>query len=66
MFLLVLGLILLTIAETVFKDTGDHCDLLTASGFLTAMGFFGTFSGITNLVANVSLFYGIPFFPGVG
>lgn len=65
--LFVLGLVLLMVAEVAFNDDkllNKH--FLTASGFFIAMGFFGTFSGITNLLANVALFYGIPYLPGIG
>lgn len=66
MFLLILGLVQLAMAEEALEGTDGGERLLTASGFFIAMGFFGTFSGITNLVANVLLFYGIPYLPGTG
>lgn len=65
MFLLVIGLVLLVMSQEAFEGT-DGERLFTASGFFIAMGCFGTFSGVTNLVANVSLFYGIPYLPGTG
>lgn len=63
---LVLGLVLLVMAEVPFKKNAASENILFASGFFFAMGFFGTFSGITNLLANLSLFYGIPYLPGTG
>lgn len=66
MFLLIVGLVLLVVAQEAFQGMNEGVRILDASGFFIAMGFFGTFSGITNLVANVFLFYGIPYLPGTG
>ena len=69
MSLLVLGLVLLMVTEVAFEGNDDCVmskQIFNASGFFIAMGFFGTFSGITNLLANVALFYGIPYLPGIG
>ena len=55
------------VAEVAFEGNDVlNEQMSTASGFFIAMGFFGTFSGITNLLANVALFYGIPYLPGIG
>ena len=68
MFLLTLGLVLLVVAEVALKEKDGNVSkrVLNASGFFIAMGLFGTFSGITNLLANLLLFYGIPYLPGTG